>query len=52
METRKISKPAVEGFLEECYKKGYNEKQAACLLEISLNRSDALYEPQVPEETK
>ncbi len=38
-----LSANAVKGFLEECYKKGFNEKQAAYLMEASLQSSPTLY---------
>lgn len=38
----KLSASAVKGFVEECYRKGFNEQQTAYLLERSLDTSDTL----------
>lgn len=38
----KLSASAVRGFVEECYRKGFNEQQTAYLLEQSIDTSDAL----------
>lgn len=38
-----LSANAVKGFLEECYRKGFNEKQAAYLMEASMRTSPVLF---------
>lgn len=42
----KLSKYAVRGFLEECYRKGYTEKQATLLMLRSIQTSDALLDKE------
>lgn len=49
----KLSASAVRGFVEECYRKGLNEQQAAYLLERSLDTSDVLlYKEAADDEWK
>lgn len=42
----KLSKYAVRGFVEECYRKGYTEKQATMLMLHSIRTSDALWDKE------